>query len=109
MLHLEARVHLEKVEIAPRAHQELDGPGVVIPCHARDAHGSFTHGLPHLRMGGDERRRALFHDLLVPPLQRALALTQMNEVAVTVAEPLYLDVARLLDELVDVDGGDADP
>src|SRR6185295_19591712 len=41
--------------------------------------------------------------LLVPALDRALALPQVDAVAVAVAEDLDLDVARLLDELLDED------
>src|SRR4051812_12162438 len=39
----------------------------------------------------------------MPPLNRAFPLTQMNKVAVMIAEYLDLNVARALDELLDVD------
>ena len=53
--------------------------------------------------GVDRDRRRLLDDLLVAALQRALALAEVDEVAVAVAEDLHLDVARPLDELLDVD------
>ena len=56
----------------------------------------------------DQRRRALLDHLLMPPLQRALALAQVNHVAVAVADQLDLDVARPLDQLLDVDLGVAE-
>ena len=48
-------------------------------------------------------RRALFDHLLVPALHRALALEQMHDVSVMVGENLHLDVARPLDEPLDVE------
>ena len=45
---------------------------------------------------------ASYH-LLVAALDRALALEQVDGVSVRVAQDLDLDVARLLDELLDVD------
>ena len=64
-------------------------------------HRLLAHGLA----GGvaDEGRRRLFDHLLVPALDGALALVQVDDVAVAVSEHLDLDVARLLDELLDED------
>ncbi len=42
------------------------------------------------------------------PLNRALALTQVNDVPVVVAEDLELDVARILEVLLDVDVTDTE-
>ena len=46
--------------------------------------------------------------LLVPPLDRALALAEVDHRAVMIAEHLELDVARVLDVLLDVDVADAE-
>ncbi len=54
-------------------------------------------------LGVDERRRRLLDHLLVAPLDRALALAEVDHVAVGVGQHLDLDVARLLDELLDED------
>jgi hypothetical protein len=54
------------------------------------------------RVGGvEERRRRLLDHLLVAALDRALALAEVDDVAVLVGQHLDLDVARLLDELLD--------
>src|SRR5947209_6939916 len=54
-------------------------------------------------VGVDDRRRALLQDLLVPPLQRAFALADVDQIAVLIAEHLDLDVARRGDELLGVE------
>ena len=46
--------------------------------------------------------------LLVPPLDRALALAEVDDRPVVIAEDLELDVARRLDVLLDVDVADAE-
>ena len=46
---------------------------------------------------------ALLDHLLVPALHRAVALAEVDHVPPAVAEDLHLDVAGLLDELLDVD------
>ena len=103
MLDLESRVHLEEVEtrrVAGPFDEELHGPGVPIACPARDGNGSLTHALPQRRT--DCRRRTLLNHLLVAPLDRALALEQMDDVIVMIGEDLKLDMARPLDETLDV-------
>ncbi len=47
--------------------------------------------------------RRLLDDLLVPPLNRAFALEEMNDVALGVGENLELDVAGAVDEPLDVE------
>ena len=49
---------------------------------------------PRAKAGVDRRRRCLLEDLLVPPLERAVALAEMHAVAVRVEQHLDLDVAR---------------
>ena len=49
------------------------------------------------------RRRRFFDDLLIATLHRAIALTQRNHVAATIAEDLHFDVAGALDELLEED------
>ena len=44
----------------------------------------------------------------MPALDRALALAEVDHVAVVIAENLELDVARRLDVLLDVDVADAE-
>ena len=54
------------------------------------------------------RRRAFLDHLLLPPLQRALALEERDDVLVVVREDLDLDVPRTLDEAFDVQGAVAE-
>jgi hypothetical protein len=64
-------------------------------------HRLLAHGLA--RGVADEGRRRLLNHLLVAALNRALALVQIHHVAKAVAQHLDLDMARLLDKLLDED------
>ena len=101
MLDLDTRVHLEEVEPTLRVHQELDGPGAHVVDRPRCLHGDRAHGLA--RLGVDRERGGLLDHLLMPALDRALALVEVNDVALRVAQHLDLDVARLENGLLDVD------
>ena len=57
------------------------------------------------QLGRDRRRRRLLEHLLVAALQRAVALAEVDRGAVAVGQHLDLDVARILDVLLDVDRG----
>ncbi len=103
MLHLQARVHLQEIEVALLIGEKLHRAQVVVAGGAGDLQRRFAHGRPHLRMPGDEGRRALFDDLLMPPLERAFALAQVHQVPVMIARDLNLDVTRPFDHLLDVD------
>ena len=50
----------------------------------------------------DDGRWAFFPDLLVAALQRTVALAEMDSATAAVAEHLYLDVARLLQILLQI-------
>ena len=106
VLDLEAGVGLEEVEVAGRVHQELERAGVGVLHGA----GGIDHGgaEPPALLFGQRHRRRFFDQLLVAPLDRALALAQMDDVAVVVAEDLDLDVARRLDVFLEVDVADAE-
>ena len=101
VLDLQPRVHLQEVERPVLADDELDRPGGLVLDRAGELHRLLAHRLA--RRFVDERRGRLFDDFLVATLDRAFALAQIDEVAVRVAEHLDLDVARLLDELLDED------
>ena len=104
VLHLQAGVHLHEEEVGRLqplggVDDEFDGAGTHIVdglgrLDRRRAHG-FAQGRRHVRGG-----RLLDH-LLVAALDRTVALEQMDDGAVGVAEHLHLDVARLGDELFD--------
>ena len=58
------------------------------------AHRRVSHLLPDVR--GQHGAWGLLHKLLVPPLDRAVPLPQVDAVAVLVAQDLKLDVTRVL-------------
>ena len=91
MLDLKARVHLDEEHFLA-VGDEFDGAGADIIDRAC---GLARGGADRLALGVIERRRRRFlDDLLMPPLQRALALEQRQEIAVAVADHLHLDMAR---------------
>ena len=103
MLDLQARVHLEEIEAALRVGHELDRAGADVAHGGGERHRRLAHVAPQL--GAHERARRLLDDLLVAALDGALALAEPGVVPVPVAEYLDLDVARALDELLDVEVG----
>ena len=101
MLHLDARVHLDEVELAVFVHQELDRAGVLVADVGEAAAQCAANLLAHLRR--DLQRWRFFNELLMAALDGAFALEERNHVAVLVGQDLELDVARLLDELLHVE------
>ena len=93
VLHLEPSVHLEKVESPGLVEQELHRAGIAIADLACDA----ARCLAERRAGlGIERRRgSLLEQLLVPPLDRAVALAEEHH-ALVIRQDLGFDVARAL-------------
>ncbi len=108
MLHLQARVHFQEIEAAVGIHQKLDRAGIVVARGAGRANRRLAHLVAHFRMQRHQRRWALLDHLLMPPLDGAFALAQVNHVAVPVAEQLDLDVPRALDQLFHIDLGAAE-
>jgi hypothetical protein len=92
VLDLQAGVHLEEVELAVVADEELAGAGadVVAPP------GGGDRGRAHARaqLGVDRGARRLLDDLLVAALDRAVALAEVDDSCRGVGEDLDLDVAR---------------
>ena len=105
MLHLQARVHLEEVELVA-LDDELHGPRVHVAHRAGPRHRGL--GEPGLQGRGQVGRGALLDQLLVPALDRALALVEMHHAAARVAEDLDLDVARRLEEALHEQGARAE-
>ena len=79
----------------------------LVYCTARAASTTIAAHLAADLVGHRDRRR-LLEQLLVPALNRALALAEVHHVAVVIAEDLELDVARRLEVLLDVDVADAE-
>ncbi len=99
MLHLQARIHFEEIEVAIAIHQEFQRARVVVAGRARDFQRRFAHLRAQLGMLQHHRRRALLDHFLMPPLDGAFALAQMNQVAVMIAQNLDFDVPRLQHQL----------
>ena len=106
VLHLEPRVDFHEVEVAGAGPQELHGAGTDV-AHAL---GELRGELRQLSSLGRRHhgRRRLLDDLLMSPLDRALALAQAHHVAVAVGEELHLDVPRVGDGLLEVHVGVAE-
>ena len=102
VLDLEPRVHLQEVEAVP-LHQELDGPGVPVAGRLRHADARRVKARP--QVGIEPGGRRLLDQLLMPPLDRAIALEEVDQRPVLVGEDLDLDVPGPLDGPLDVDGG----
>ncbi len=90
VLHLQARVHLEERDGAVSGHQELHRPGPRIGGFAADCLGGVVNLLGLLVC--QEGCGGLFHQFLVPALQRAVAGAHHHHVAVLVRQDLRLHV-----------------
>ena len=100
MLDLDARVHLDEVEVSVLI-KELDRPGADI---AEFRHGAGHHAADLLALFGIERGGgAFFPDLLMAALERTVALSEMDGAALSVAEHLDLDMARLGEIFLEID------
>jgi len=98
MFDLDAGIHLEEVEsIALAIDKELDGARATVrkPLGKPDCRLVQCPG----QSIGKPGRRRFFDNFLVAPLRRAVALTEVNAIAVGVKQDLHLDVARSLKQL----------
>ena len=104
VLDLQARVHLHEEEVAGAVagHDELYGAGADVADAARGLAGGFADAGAGRVV--EERRRGLFDDLLVSPLQRALALAEVDDGAVLIGKDLHLDVPRRGDVAFEEEG-----
>ena len=100
MLHLDAGVHLDEIELAVLV-EELDRSGAGILQLLHRLRDDAADALAHLGIEG--RGGTLLPDLLVAALERAIALAEMDRIAPAVAENLDLDMARLFEVLLDID------
>src|SRR5204863_9642881 len=101
MLDLEAGVHLDEVEF-PILPEELDRAGAAIAHVGHRLADDAAHPVALLR--SDDRRGRFLQNLLVAALERAVALAQVDGIALAVAEHLELDVARVAEIFFDIDG-----
>ena len=92
VLDLQARVDLEEGDRAVLRDEELARPGPDVAGLAQDGDRALAE-LP-LLVGREERCRRLLDELLMTPLQRAVARGDDDDAAVRVGEALRLDVPR---------------
>ena len=102
VLHLESGVDLEEPEPPVLVEQEL-GRRRVLESGGRGAARTATCVQLAPLVVGQARRRRLLDELLVPPLEGAVALPDRDDRAARVAEELDLDVARRSDLALEVD------
>ena len=100
VLDLDAGVHLEE-EVLVAVLKPLDRARRAIADGRCRVRGDLADALAHLLV--HVRSRGLLDQLLVAPLDRAVALAQVDHVAVRVGEHLHLDVARILEVALEVD------
>ena len=101
VLDLDPGVHLEE-EVLLADLEPLDGSGGAVA----DRRGGVDRDLadPLAHRGVDVRAGRLLDQLLVAALDRAVALAEVDHVAVRVGEHLDLDVAGILEVALDVHG-----
>ena len=102
VLDLDPGVHLHEEVLAVPGQQPLDRPGRAVARRACGVDRDLAD--PRAQRVVDRRRGRLLDELLVASLDRAVPLAEVDHVAVPVGEHLHLDVARILDEPLDVDG-----
>ena len=106
VLHLQACVHLEEVELAVLVDDALNRARV----HVVGALGQGDRRVadPLAQVVVDYGGWGLLDQLLVPSLHRAVALAEERHVAVGIGEDLSLDVVRPLDVALEEDLGAAE-
>src|SRR5437868_6039339 len=101
MFDLDAGVHFEEIEVAISVGKEFDSAGTDIVHCTRCLDGHLPHCLAHRR--GDEWGWGFLDNFLMPALNRAFALEQVDGMASAIGKHLYLDMAWLADEFLDVE------
>ena len=107
VLDLHAGVHLQEEVLraasVEHVEQALDGAGAAVVHRARGLDGDRADPLAQRLVDDPLRRRRLLDELLVAALDRAVALAEVDRVAVPVGEHLDLDVARVGQVALEVD------
>ena len=100
VLHLDARIDLDEVEAAGvGVDEEFHRAGILVACGAPDRQSRFADGAAHA--GIEIRGGSHLHHLLMPPLHGAVALEEVHQPPMLVAEELHFDVPGPLDEFFD--------
>ena len=102
MLHLHAGIHLDEEELAVLV-QKLERACAAITNLAAGFGATFADLVALARI--EQRCGRFLDDLLVAALHRAVALAQIDRVAVLVGQHLELDMARVFQEFFHVHHG----
>jgi hypothetical protein len=109
MLDLDALVDLEEIIIAVVVHDEFHRAGVGVTRRLGNPDGGLADFVAQLaEFVFEQRRRRFLDQFLVAALDGAIALAQMDDAALVVAENLDFDVMRILDEFFDINAGIAE-
>ena len=101
MLDLDARVHLDKEELAGVVIIEIfERSRAAIPGSFGQADGRGAQRLPRGHV--DRRRGRLLPDLLAAALQRALALETVHD-AMAITQNLHLEMARVVEKALEIE------
>ena len=100
MLHLQARVHLKEIEFSSFVNQEFHSSGIRVARCFGHVNGNFAHTLAHFLI--NNRRWRFFQNFLMPPLDGALALAEMDNVSMFIGQDLHLNVPRVCDQFLNV-------
>jgi len=102
MFYLDACVHFHEEEVMVLVEEELDGADIPV-MHSLDGFdGNAANFPPELLVDG--RRRRFFEELLMPALDRAIALAEMHDMPAMVGNNLHFDMAGLEKISFEVDG-----
>ncbi len=87
MLDLKSRIHFHEIEVAGRVEQEFHGSRAAIIDGAGGGGCRIIHALP--QGIGQAGSGCLLYDLLVPALDRAIALEKRDTIAVAIGKDLH--------------------
>src|SRR3546814_6972474 len=99
VLNLKTRIHFQEIEALVGPHDEFDCACAIIADSPGQRDSLLTHRLA--RFGINEGRRCFFNDLLMSTLDRAFAFTQINDVAMLLAQHLTFNLPRAFDKFID--------
>jgi len=101
VLDLDPAVDLDEEERPVRVDQEFERPDVLVA----GRHGGTDRALGEVDAGGigQGRGRGFLEDLLVTALDRAVALAEMDALAIAVDRDLDLDVAVVLQPALEIE------
>src|SRR5256885_8881906 len=101
MLHLQSGVHFKEIEIPALVNQEFYSSCVSVGGSSGYTDRDLPHPPPHL--GVDNRRWRLLQYLLVAPLNRALAFSQIDDVAMLIGQDLHFNMSWIEQRFLEVD------